>query len=74
MVRIDNNRNKWIEIHSRNKAAPLFEPCTEENEKLLGDLEKHNFSLQDTQLGRLESQRLSELKGYLDRIPKDTNA
>ena len=26
----DNKVNKWVEIHSSNKAAPSFEPWTDE--------------------------------------------
>ena len=45
MGRIDNKRKIWIEIQSSNKAAPSFESWTEENEKALSNMEKHDFSL-----------------------------
>ena len=60
MVHIEKKGKKWIEIQSTNKSSHLFEPWTEENEKALGDLDKHRLYLQDTQMGRLEAQQQIE--------------
>ena len=60
MGHIDNKRMNWVGIQSSNKADPLFKYWTEENEKALGDLDKHRLYLQDTQMGRLEAQQQIE--------------
>ena len=53
---------------------PAFEPWTDQDDAKLEELERSDFLLRDTQLGRLEAQCQLEFEGSVASMPKEQAA
>ena len=69
--KVPDKRAKWLSIKNSNKSPPTYDKWIDQDEQKLQDLKSTNFTLKETQLGRLEEQRRAEFDAHIKAMSQE---